>query len=191
MVGGGADGAGEDDGEGVDAGVAAGVAGRGVTIGTGVPMGGGLAVGRGVGVGVGATVIVPPGSDAFCVATKVTDHVPGVATLLDPLQSPLPSAGPFSATMIAAPGRVSRALTLFGLPEAVTENVNVVAVVPVRGLTLPLVRIGLAATGVATAAKSNTNRKAEAETRLERHRSLIRGAGDVGHIWGESWGRRG
>jgi hypothetical protein len=189
MVGGGADGVEDDDGDAdIEFDVwGAGVAGLGVTSDTAVAMGDGLADGRGVGVGVGATMIVPPGSVAFC-ATKVTDQVPGVPTLLDPVQRPLPSGGPFSGTMIPAPGRVSRALTLFGSPDAVTENVNMVAVVPVRGLTLPLARIGLATTGVATAAKSSTSRSAEAETRLERHRSSIRGEEDVGHIWGELWG---
>ncbi len=145
-----------------------GEAGRGVE-GTEVGLGVSLAVGVGRGVVAGVTEIVPPGAVVPSEPMNVMVQVPAVATRDDRVQVE-PVAGRFSAMDKVAPPRVRRAMTEagVGLPES-TRKAKSVLVVPVRGLTDPLLRLRLARLGLTTAmsAMATTN-KAIPELRAAR-----------------------
>lgn len=152
---------------GVDGGVTPGLAvgdawlecpGVALELGRGVPgrCVAGIAVGWGVGrtVGVGrgvagpVTVMAPPAAVAPLDATYVTDQVPAEATRVDMVQvGPVPGAR--SAIERTDAPRVSLAVTALGLglPVESTRKEKIVLVVPLRGLTDPLLRLFLASVG--------------------------------------------
>jgi hypothetical protein len=133
----------------VDLALGRGVAGR--AVGAEVGLGVGRTVGDGDGVAASVTVMLPPGADVPSEPMKVTVQVPEEETRADLVQVE-PVAGGLSPIESVAPLRVKRAMTVegLGLPES-TRKEKSVLVVPLRGLTDPLVRLRLARMGLATA----------------------------------------
>jgi 3-methyladenine DNA glycosylase AlkD len=153
----------------VDVALGRGDAGREVGGATLVGRGVGRTVGMGRGVVGTVTVMTPPGADVPSEPMNVTVQVPGEATRADLVQVDPPAGALIAMDTVVGP-RVRRAVTEpgAGLPES-TRKANSVLVVPVLGLTDPLLRpflatVGLRAARSATAASS----KAIPELRMAR-----------------------